>query len=278
MRRTRDKENSPSTSSGHPRRLGSRLRQPSERAQKTCDAKFEKEKALREKRAKQDQHRALQKRQNETALTVEHPDDTAQIRELRAALLALRLSATQQRQLQVDLLKISDIREHLDLSGADNDEAWADLRADVRRFMDAGMLDLNLGWKEQDNRKLGKVYRAIDEAHPELEHFRGQWVTQYLVHESFGAQKTYKACKARPGTYHPEIIPRSSYKGSGPLAPAHDPSSSPTPPPTNPDNIACSHSKLIPQTLFLANATTNRPEAYSPGRISPSPISRGFVT
>lgn len=71
---------------------------------------------------------------------------------------------------------IRDIRSQLDLTGNKNDQAWADLRvciyntfsiilifsqADVRRFMDAGMLDLSMGWKEQDNRRLAKVYDAV---------------------------------------------------------------------------------------------------------------------
>ncbi|KAJ7356543.1 hypothetical protein DFH08DRAFT_953882 [Mycena albidolilacea] len=55
---------------------------------------------------------------------------------------------------------IADIRRDLNLSGAQNDQRWSDLCADVRRYMDAGLLDLSIGWKEQDNCCLAKVYDA----------------------------------------------------------------------------------------------------------------------
>lgn len=91
------------------------------------------------------------------------------------------------------------------------------IKADVRRFMDAGLLDLSLAWKEQDNRRLAKVFdavrclflaslrvlqhRQIEDAHPDLQRFRAQWATIFLVHATFGGQKTYKSCKGKDGTY-----------------------------------------------------------------------------
>ncbi|KAJ7635532.1 hypothetical protein DFH06DRAFT_675873 [Mycena polygramma] len=87
---------------------------------------------------------------------------------------------------------IDSIRHALDLAGDDNDQHWTDIRGDVRRFMDAGMIDTKRGWKEQDNRRLGKVYTAIEDAYPELRRFDAQWGTMFLVHESFGSRRTYK--------------------------------------------------------------------------------------
>ncbi|KAJ7479030.1 hypothetical protein FB451DRAFT_1131256 [Mycena latifolia] len=163
---------------------------------------------------------ALRQRQKESALTADRPDDTPEIRELRAALSRAQgernaaeaaNSRPQHRQgppsrsvarpRNMANVTISDIRAALDLSGSQNNDQWAALRAKVRRYMDAGLLELDLGWKEQDNRRLAKSQSQIEAAYPHLERFRAQWATAYLVHESFVAQKTYRSCKSKEGTY-----------------------------------------------------------------------------
>ncbi|KAJ6496379.1 hypothetical protein C8R45DRAFT_1211961 [Mycena sanguinolenta] len=272
-RRRNDENTAPSPSTGRqnlPRR-GTRPHKSSEWAQKTRDAKAAQEKAWKEKKLKQARQKALKQRQRENALTVDRPGDTEEIRVLRAALARAqgqcnaaeaalpRVSRTQgpaersiARPRNMSKITITEIRNYLGLAGAKHDERWADLRGDIGRFMDAGMLDLDISWKEQDNRRLGKVYNAIEDAHPNLKRFRGQWATISLVHESFGAQKTYKNYKKKAGTYrakirearmsrlerlHTMIIDSDDqspfldwYKGTGPRAPSHSPNSSPSPP------------------------------------------------
>ncbi|KAJ6583572.1 hypothetical protein DFH09DRAFT_1436108 [Mycena vulgaris] len=189
MNRRKEKENFPPT-----RVLSNRVRKPSDRAKKTRAAKAAKEKTLKDKKLQKAWRKALKQRDNENALTVERAADTAEVRELRAALARAQgernaaeaavykphgrrqgpVSRSIPRPRNLATVTIRRIRDHLDLAGREHDQAWADLRTDVRRFMDAGLLNLNVGWKEQDNRRLGKVYDAIDAAHPELERFRGQ--------------------------------------------------------------------------------------------------------
>ncbi|KAJ7656077.1 hypothetical protein DFH06DRAFT_942654, partial [Mycena polygramma] len=177
-------------------------------------------KAAQAKKLKQARRRALRERQNETALTAPHPDDTAQVRELRAALARAqgernaaesgahgprRTSGPADRSIErprnMAKVTIDSIRRALDLAGDEHDQRWADIRVYVRRFMDPGMIDLKRGWKEQDNRRLGKVYKAVRDAYPELRRFYGQWGTMFLVHESFGSRRTYKNCKRKDGSY-----------------------------------------------------------------------------
>ncbi|KAJ7493712.1 hypothetical protein FB451DRAFT_1551106 [Mycena latifolia] len=185
------------------------------------------------------------------------PDDTPEIRELRAALSRAQgernaaeaaNSRPQRRQgppnrsvarpRNMANVTIGDIRAALDLSGSQNNDQWAALRAKVRRYMDAGLLELDLGWKEQDNRRLAK----IEAAYPDLERFRAQWATAYLVHESFVAQKTYRSCKSKEGTYRAKAreARRSNTSrfrsespfpadGSGPRAPSYSPNASRAP-------------------------------------------------
>ncbi|KAJ7156704.1 hypothetical protein C8R46DRAFT_1226190 [Mycena filopes] len=133
---------------------------------------------------------------------------------------------------------VSDIRDHLDLAGSENDEAWNDLRTGVRRFIDAGKLDMSQGWKAQETRRLIKVYDAIEEAYPDLERFSSQWATAFLVHESFTGRKTYKNCKGKDGTYRARKreqrleasrlrrIDDGGFGGTGPRAPSHSPTPS----------------------------------------------------
>ncbi|KAJ7670150.1 hypothetical protein DFH06DRAFT_1125537 [Mycena polygramma] len=56
--------------------------------------------------------------------------------------------------------------------------------------MDAGMLDTKRAWKEQDNRRLERIYTA--DVYPELRRFDAQWGTMFLVHKTFASQRTYK--------------------------------------------------------------------------------------
>ncbi|KAJ7488651.1 hypothetical protein B0H11DRAFT_2012458 [Mycena galericulata] len=268
-RRRNDENSAPATR--RTARRGARLRKPTERARKTRDAKAAQEKALKDKKLKHARRRALKERQNESALTAERPDDTAQVRELRAALARARgerkaaeararthrshrTQGPEDRSIarprNMAKVTINDIRNELDLAGAENDQQWADIRGDVRRFMDAGMLDLKLGWKEQDNRRLGKVYNAIEDAYPELRRFRAQWATTFLVHESFGAQRTYKNCKGKDGSFRMRMRKTrmsqrerrlqdsdegSMPSGTGPRAPSHSPDSSRSPSPNRDD-------------------------------------------
>ncbi|KAJ7605908.1 hypothetical protein FB45DRAFT_1012280 [Roridomyces roridus] len=159
---------------------------------------------------------------------------------------------------------INFIRRKLKLSGDKNDEKWNDLRAEVRRFMDAGLLDMSIGWKAQDDRRLIKIRDAIEAAHPELLCFRNQWGTEYLIHETFSGQKTYKKCKGKAGTYRARARKArrskrgtdnsdddeedSGCSGRGPLAPAESPTSSPPPSPRrSPPPHAQSLPELTPE-------------------------------
>ncbi|KAJ7879466.1 hypothetical protein B0H13DRAFT_2346053 [Mycena leptocephala] len=143
----------------------------------------------------------------------------------------------------------SDIRSYLGLAATKHDKKWNEIRGTVRRFIDAGMLDLTVGWKEQESRRFMKVYDA--DAHCELKRFRGQWVAQFLIHGCFGGRKTYKTCINKEGTYRARaregctsrlerelLMIRDSDdenpfptfhkgKGTGPRAPSHSPNSSP---------------------------------------------------
>ncbi|KAJ7242218.1 hypothetical protein C8J57DRAFT_1367753 [Mycena rebaudengoi] len=310
--RKKNENSAPTTSSScqrpNPLRRGGRLHKPTKRAQETRDAKAAKEKSLKEKKLKQARRKVLKQRQHESSLTVDRPEDTPEIRELRAALARAQgernaaeagAAGTRHRQGPADRsiarprnmakTTIRDIRSQLDLTGNKNDQAWADLRADVRRFMDAGMLDLSMGWKEQDNRRLAKVYDAIEDAHPELRRFRAQWATAFLVHESFGAQRTYKNCKGKDGSYRArsrearltrlerleymiidsdDPIPAPSFlrsNGIGPRAPSHSPNSSPSPPPSQNDNtvhrIRAHRGRVSAPSRDSNNG--NRPESYA---------------
>ncbi|KAJ7497525.1 hypothetical protein FB451DRAFT_1211791 [Mycena latifolia] len=268
-------ENSPPSP---PSRSGnSRRRRPTDRAQQTRNAVAAKLKARKDKKAKTVRRRVLRDRQNESNLTVERPDDSSEIRELRAALIrtqgerdAAEAAATRAarakrpptrtiaRPSNMSKVTIADIREHLELAGAENDQAWSDLRTSIRRFMDAGMLDKNSGWKDQDSRRLLKIYDAVEAEYPNLERFRGQWATAFLVHESFGAQKTYKSCKSKDGTYRTRSrghrleasrlrrIEGDGFGGTGPRAPTLSPSGTPAPEELN--GVSTLHTPVLPKS------------------------------
>ncbi|KAJ7453568.1 hypothetical protein B0H11DRAFT_2245202 [Mycena galericulata] len=85
MNHRQQKENLTSTSNNR-RRLPIRAWKLSERVKKNREAKTAKEKELHDKKRSRARRKALKQRGNESALTVERPDDTPEVRELRAAL------------------------------------------------------------------------------------------------------------------------------------------------------------------------------------------------
>ncbi|KAJ7202360.1 hypothetical protein GGX14DRAFT_399526 [Mycena pura] len=98
MARRKHDENSPPAGSGtpnsHPAPLHhgrrGKISKLSERVKKTRDAKAAQDKASKEKKLRQARRKALKQRQHENSLTVERPDDTDEIRALRAALVRVR--------------------------------------------------------------------------------------------------------------------------------------------------------------------------------------------
>ncbi|KAK7000787.1 hypothetical protein R3P38DRAFT_2796618 [Favolaschia claudopus] len=174
----------------------------------------------------------LRARQAEDALIVERPNDSDEVRQLRASLARARgerdaaeaatgaqeptrtLPAIPRPERMSDLT-IGGLRRRLGMDGSSADRKWNDLRRQVRRFMDAGLLQLDKNWKGQDSRQLLKIYDA---------------------------QKTYESCKEKEGTYRfrtrrnrrerasSDDDDDSGSQGSrGPLAP---PSTSPSPEPS----------------------------------------------
>ncbi|KAJ7288364.1 hypothetical protein C8J57DRAFT_1494672 [Mycena rebaudengoi] len=200
--------------------LAGRKRRPTSRARHADEAAQEKAEATKQKKIAQLRRRALKDLRDEANLAVEQPGDSAEIRQLRAALVrahgerdaaeAANIGRPRRRgpparsiarPQNMSKVKISQVRTELGLADAKHDQEWSNLRTSVRRFMDAGLLDMRVGWKEQDTRRLIKIYDAIEGAYPDLERFRGQWAAAHLVHESFHAQKTYTSCKGKDGTY-----------------------------------------------------------------------------
>ncbi|KAJ7622194.1 hypothetical protein FB45DRAFT_1006209 [Roridomyces roridus] len=273
-----DKENTHA-----PRPSSSRHRKVSARAQHTLGAKATAAQILLTKKRQKAKRKALRHRQNEDALTLELPGDTDVVRQLRAALARTRgernaAEASASRPARpkgpavgsipkpsnMTKVTVDFIRRKLKLSGDKNDEKWNDLRAEVRRFLDAGLLDMSIGWKAQDDRRLIKIRDAIEAAHPELLCFRNQWGTEYLIHETFSGQKTYKKCKGKAGTYRARAREArrskrgtdnsdddeedSGCSGRGPLAPAESPTLSPPPSPRrSPPPRAQSLPELTPE-------------------------------
>ena len=75
-------------------------------------------------------------------------------------------------------VKISDVREKLDLAGDENKPEWLDLRVRpdvvllclsvltfiqqvIRDMTTAGFIDWTLNWRSQKSKKLGKIYDAV---------------------------------------------------------------------------------------------------------------------
>ncbi|KAJ7642164.1 hypothetical protein FB45DRAFT_863217 [Roridomyces roridus] len=181
-----DKENTHA-----PRPSSSRHRKVSARAQYTLGAKATAAQILLTKKRQKAKRKVLRHRQNEDALTVELPGDTDVVRQLRTALARTRgernaAEASASRPARpkgpavgsipkpsnMTKVTINFIRRKLKLSGDKNDEKWNDLRAEVRRFMDAGLLDMSIGWKAQDDRPLIKIRDArnlpLRHPHPRL--------------------------------------------------------------------------------------------------------------
>ncbi|KAJ7136259.1 hypothetical protein C8R46DRAFT_1361944 [Mycena filopes] len=256
-------------------------------------------KARRDEKNKAARRRVLRERQNESNLVVEQPEDSEVIKELRAALARTRgerdaaeaatvrppppsgpPSRSILRPSNMSKVTVTDIREHLGLAGSENDQAWSSLRTSIRRFMSAGMLEMDQGWKAQDTRRLIKVYDAIEEAHPDLERFRGQWATAFLVHESFTGQKTYNNCKGKDGTYRARNrqgrlaasrlrrIDDGGFGGDGPRAPADSPPPTASPGPDHtPDRSASPPVRTRPSgSARLPSLTPMSDEDEGPGK------------
>ncbi|KAK7037176.1 hypothetical protein R3P38DRAFT_2771180 [Favolaschia claudopus] len=198
------------------RKLTSKLRQTRE-AQRSAqlDQAAQKQRKARRK--------VLKARQAEDALTVERPDDSDEVRQLRASLARARGERdaaeaagsasrptrslpTISRPRQLSQLTIRELRRVLGMDGSAADAKWNDLRKQTRRFMDAGLLRLDLGWKDQNPRQLLKVYDAasqfyIEDVFEPLKRCSNHWATEFLVHDSFSSQKAYENCKDKEGTY-----------------------------------------------------------------------------
>ncbi|KAK7014530.1 hypothetical protein R3P38DRAFT_3205392 [Favolaschia claudopus] len=193
------------------RKLTSKLRQTRE-AQRSArlDQAARKQRKARRK--------VLKARQAEDALTVEHPDDSDEVRQLRASLARARGERdaaeaagsasrptrslpTIPRPRQLSQLTIRELRRILGMDGSAADAKWNDLRKKTRRFMDAGLLRLDLGWKDQNPRQLLKLYDAIEDVFEPLKRCSNHWATEFIVHDSFSSQKAYENCKDKEGTY-----------------------------------------------------------------------------
>ncbi|KAJ7108729.1 hypothetical protein C8R44DRAFT_636016 [Mycena epipterygia] len=234
-----------------------RIRKSTGKVRENRDTTAAKSKARTAEKTKKAHRRVLRDHQNENNLVVERPDDSEELKELRTALANARgerdaAEALVARSMplargpparsvpkphNMSRVTVNDVREHLGLAGADNDQTWSDLRTSIRRFMDVGMLDKSCNWKGQDSRRLIKIYDAaslflVEEAHPDLERFHSQWGTSFLVHESFLAQKTYQHCKRKDGMYRARArerrletsrlcrIDEEGFAGTGPRAPS----------------------------------------------------------
>ncbi|KAK7041022.1 hypothetical protein R3P38DRAFT_2768433 [Favolaschia claudopus] len=195
----------------------------------------------------------LRARQAEDALIVERPNDSDEVRQLRASLARARGERDAAEAATGAQEPTRTLPPSLALNGCDADSGWTarprigsgmtfGKQRQVRRFMDAGLLQLDKNWKGQDSRQLLKIYDAIEDVFPPLKRCTNHWAAEFLVHDSFSAQKTYESCKEKEGTYRfrtrrnrrerasSDDDDDSGSQGSrGPLAP---PSTSPSPEPS----------------------------------------------
>ncbi|KAE9397541.1 hypothetical protein BT96DRAFT_940807 [Gymnopus androsaceus JB14] len=81
---------------------------------------------------------------------------------------------------------VKTIREHMGLAERKDKPKWN--AGTIRSAMTAAMLEHNITWKGQTDRKSAKVYAA--------------WATQFLAHQSFGNQRAYAGAQSNPNTYH----------------------------------------------------------------------------
>ncbi|KAJ7229275.1 hypothetical protein C8J57DRAFT_1387574 [Mycena rebaudengoi] len=248
--RRSDKNSAPSASLSNARqktiRRGSRLSKSVERVKKIGDTKAAKEKKLQQACRRQ---RALKQRQHDGALTVNRPDDTDELWELRAALArvqhernaaeaAVTRTCRSIAPLNMSKITMEGIRNYLGLAHVRHDQK------DIHRAISAERLYLSLNWKEHDHRRLARVYDMVEGAHPELRNFRAAF---FLVQESYEQRKAYCAqvlatCMTLLERLEAMIVDSDDenplfrlpcfYKetGTGLRAPSHSPNSSPSPP------------------------------------------------
>ncbi|KAJ7710643.1 hypothetical protein B0H17DRAFT_1324286 [Mycena rosella] len=171
----REKENK------YPSRLQTaRHRRPTSRLKDTRDATSAAAEMKRKKKAKKVKRLALKQRQNESALTADRPDDTPEIQELRAA-----LSRAQGERNAAEAANSRPEPQGPPSRSIARPRNMAKVMAEgTWSFSITTQMLMAPKAKEQDNRRLAKVYDAIEAAYPDLERFRAQWATAFLVHES----------------------------------------------------------------------------------------------
>ncbi|KAL1755023.1 hypothetical protein FB107DRAFT_214552 [Schizophyllum commune] len=211
-----------------PTRQSARNRQPAERRAAADDA-AQRDAADRAREQRRKEKRKEQRDEAEQrALVVEQDDESEKVRRLEGA-CAHRIerdaavhAAEQQstaskvttndpapdsipRPKNMNKVKISDVREKLDLAGDENKPEWLDLRQVIRDMTTAGFIDWTLNWRSQKSKKLGKIYDAVEENVPALRRFHNQWGTELLVKEFFQTYKTYKSCIKNPKSYRAKV-------------------------------------------------------------------------
>ncbi|KAF9462979.1 hypothetical protein BDZ94DRAFT_1259798 [Collybia nuda] len=62
---------------------------------------------------------------------------------------------------------------------------WLCIQNNVCDMLAGVHIDWELDWKGQQNRKLVKLFDAVEEAEPSLCHFQNQWAVEYLAKEVF---------------------------------------------------------------------------------------------
>ncbi|KAL1686981.1 hypothetical protein GGG16DRAFT_63211 [Schizophyllum commune] len=212
-----------------PTRQSSRNRQPAERRAAADDA-AQRDAANRVREQRRKEKRKEQRDEVEQRdLVVEQDDESEKVRHLEEELGRMRIerdaavhAAEEQsvsskarvdnpapdsipRPKNMNKIKISDIREKLNLMGEENKPEWLDLRQVVRDMTTAGFIDWALNWRSQKSKKLGKIYDAVEENVPALRRFHNQWGTELLVKEFFQTHKTYKSCIKNPRSYRAKV-------------------------------------------------------------------------
>ncbi|KAJ3833512.1 hypothetical protein F5878DRAFT_518977, partial [Lentinula raphanica] len=200
-----------------------RHRKPTAKQQEIDSAceETEHEKALRKQQKRERKER--RKQEKEVALTIINDgdsDDTKALKEMATRFRDERNAAIQEAETRDDAaakrndkhgsiprpsnmsrVKIQDIRVGLRLGSPNKKLEWNSTRTTIRHAMEAAMLEYNLTWKSQNDRKWLKVYDRAEEAVPALKNFKNQWAVEYIAHQCFGNARSYNCCKGNLGTY-----------------------------------------------------------------------------